>query len=138
MALLLALYLWATGFQAYIMMTSGDPFVIAMGIALLVLPILGAWGLYREMQFGFQSGRLTKILDREGQWPTQELPQKANGRVDREAAEAAFAQFAQAAEEDPQNWRNWFRLGLVYDACGDRKRARGAIRKAIQVHKQTL
>lgn len=131
MALLLALYLWAAGFQAFIMMSSGEPVVVVMGIALLVLPVLGAWALYRELLFGFRSGALTKILDAEGGWPTTELPQKANGRMDRTAADAAFPEFAAAVDENPESWRAWFRLGLAYDACGDRKRARGAIRKAI-------
>jgi Flp pilus assembly protein TadD len=34
-------------------------------------------------------------------------------------------------EQDPASWRAWFRLGLAYDASGDRRRARGAIRRAI-------
>jgi len=33
---------------------------------------------------------------------------------------------------DENNWRSWFALGLIYDACGDRKRARSAMRKAIE------
>ena len=31
----------------------------------------------------------------------------------------------------PDDWRAWYRLGLAYDASGDRRRAREAVRRAI-------
>ena len=33
--------------------------------------------------------------------------------------------------ETEHDWRAWLRLGLVYDASGDRRRARAAVRRAI-------
>jgi len=36
-------------------------------------------------------------------------------------------------EAHPDDWRAWYRLGLAYDASGDRRRARGAVRQAIQL-----
>jgi cytochrome c-type biogenesis protein CcmH/NrfG len=35
--------------------------------------------------------------------------------------------------QDLDNWELWFRLGECYDASGDRKLARKAIRKAIKL-----
>jgi Flp pilus assembly protein TadD len=47
------------------------------------------------------------------------------------AADAAFQGYADAVERDPEEWRAWLRLGLAYDASGDRRRARAAVRRAI-------
>jgi Flp pilus assembly protein TadD len=38
-------------------------------------------------------------------------------------------------EKEPQSWALWMRLGMAYDACGDRRRARWAIRRAITIEK---
>ena len=45
MAILLVLYMWVAGYQGYVMITSGNGIVIAMGVALLVLPVVGVWAL---------------------------------------------------------------------------------------------
>jgi Flp pilus assembly protein TadD len=64
----------------------------------------------------------------------QRLPTRASGRPLRDAADAAFPAYQAEVEQDPASWRAWFRLGLAYDASGDRRRARGAIRRAIALH----
>jgi hypothetical protein len=92
---------------------------------------LGAWALVRELRFGVRSARLVRELDEEGGLPTDELPRRPSGRVDRAAAEAVFDGYADAAERDPGDWRAWLRLGMIYDAAGDRRRARAAVRRAI-------
>ena len=38
-------------------------------------------------------------------------------------------------EAAPEDWRAWFRLGLAYDASGDRRRARKAIIRAISLER---
>ncbi|KTR54674.1 hypothetical protein SA11R_08410, partial [Rothia kristinae] len=55
----------------------------------------------------------------------------ASGRIDREAADAAFPARRAEVEREPEDWRAWFRLALAYDAAGDRKRARRAMRDAV-------
>jgi Flp pilus assembly protein TadD len=37
-------------------------------------------------------------------------------------------------EADPDAWERWFELATAYDAAGDRKRARKAMRTAIALH----
>ena len=59
-----------------------------------------------------------------------------SGRAVKAEALQEFGDYKQAAESDPDNWRKWFALGLIYDACGDRKRARLAMRKAIVLSKR--
>jgi hypothetical protein len=135
MAVLLVLYMWVTGFQAFVMMSSGNTVVISMGIALMILPLIGVWALIRELSFGIRSGNLIKRLDAEGGLPEDTLPHRPSGRTVREAADEEFPLFAAAVDEEPESWRAWMRLGLAYDASGDRKRARWAVRSAIAFSK---
>src|SRR5699024_11169217 len=71
-----------------------------------------------------------RILETEGKLPEDTLP-RVRGRIDREAADREFEIYRAETESDPDNWRSWYRLGLAYDAAGDRKRARAALRDAI-------
>ncbi len=48
MALLLSVYLAFSANYAWILINDSVPLVVAMGYALLVLPVLGAWGLVLE------------------------------------------------------------------------------------------
>lgn len=131
MALLLLLYLVVAVTRAIAFLQSGQPVGVVIGVALLVLPVIGAYLLVRELLFGLQATRLTRRLRAEGALPGDDLPRRASGRVERTAADAAFAQYAEAAEARPDDWRAWLRLGLAYDMAGDRRRARAAVRRAI-------
>jgi hypothetical protein len=131
MAALLVLYLVLVGLRAIAFLGTGQPLGVGIGVGLLLLPVLGAWALVRELRFGASSARLVRELDEEGGLPTDELPRRPSGRVDRAAADAVFDGYAQEVERDPADWHAWLRLGLIYDAAGDRRRARAAVRRAI-------
>jgi tetratricopeptide (TPR) repeat protein len=131
MAALLALYLVLVGVRAIAFLGTGQPLGIGIGAALLVLPVLGAWALVRELLFGVRSGRLVRALRAEGALPGDDLARRPSGRADRAAADAAFDDYRVAVEREPGDWRAWLRLGLAYDASGDRRRARAAVRQAI-------
>lgn len=133
MAALLVLYIVFTWQYALIMITDGQPVLLALGIALAVLPLFGLWGLIVELRFMFRAQRLAKTLEAEGGLPAEEVPLLPSGRPDREAADALFPQYQAAVEQQPESWRAWFRLGIAYDAAGDRKRARWATRQAIDL-----
>jgi cytochrome c-type biogenesis protein CcmH/NrfG len=136
MAFLLVLYLVLAGQRATLFLMSGEPIAIAIGIALLVLPVLGAWALTRELLFGVRSQQLADRLSAEGQLPAADLPLRPSGRPERAAADAQFPAFRDAVEQAPEDWRAWFRLGLAYDASGDRRRARQAVRQAIALFRR--
>lgn len=137
MALLLVIYLAFTAQYAWILIRDASPLVNAMGYALSILPVLGAWGLAAELLFARRSARLTVELERRGLLPSSELPSLMSGRPDRDAAESAFPAFQAEVEGNPESWESWLRLGLAYDACGDRRRARWAVRKAIALEKSS-
>lgn len=135
MAALLALYIVLIGWRAVQFVATGEPIAVAIGIALIVLPLVGAWALGRELLFGVRSQRLVAVLDAEGALPEETLPTRASGRPLREAADEDFARFQAEVEAAPEDWRAWFRLGLAYDASGDRRRARKAIIRAIALER---
>jgi tetratricopeptide (TPR) repeat protein len=134
MAVLLALYVALVGWRAVQFVQTGEPVAIAMGVALIVLPVLAAWAIWRELQFGVRSQRLVERLESEGGLDLG-LPVRPSGRPERAAADAAFPVFRDAVEAEPDSWRAWLRLGLAYDAAGDRRRARRAVRKAIELER---
>lgn len=131
MAILLLVYLVLVAQLAVRFMVVDEPISKAIGIALFVLPLVGLWALITEIVFGVRSERLGRRLVSEGLDPMAGLPRLPSGRVERSAADEAFPRFQAEAESAPESWEAWYRLGLAYDACGDRGRARGAIRRAI-------
>ncbi|MFK4835357.1 tetratricopeptide repeat protein [Microbacterium sp. ZW T2_14] len=133
MAALLALYIVLVGQRAWLLVVSGDPVGIAMGVALVVLPVIAAWALGRELWFGVRAQQLGRRLEAEGGLPADEVTVRPSGRVMREDGDAVFPAYRADAEAHPDDWRAWYRLGLAYDAAGDRRRAREAVRKAIRL-----
>lgn len=107
----------------------------ALGLALVVLPVIGAWALAAEILFGIRTQRLVRTLDTAGELPVDTLPKRASGRPLRAAADAEFPRYKAEVEADPGSWKAWFRLGLSYDASGDRTRARRALRRAITLER---
>ncbi len=135
MAALLVLYLALVVQLAVRLLVVDEPVAKGLGIALLVLPVVGLWALVVEVLFGVRSERLGRMLAAAGETPLGDLPRRPSGRVERAAADAAFSTYQAEAEAAPGRWESWYRLGLAYDACGDRRRARGAIRAAIAMER---
>ncbi len=133
MAALLALYLVFAVRYGLVLIGVGTPVAIGIGAALLILPIVGAWALGAEIVFVIRADRLAKKLEDEGGMPSETVPVSPTGRPDRDAADALFPKYQAAVEAAPESWRDWFRLGIAYDASGDRRRARWATRTAIKL-----
>lgn len=132
MAALLALYIVLVGWRAVQLVQTGEPVGVAMGVALIVLPLIAAWALGREVWFGVRAERLARRLEAEGGLPEDVVATTPSGRVSRADAEAVFPRYRADVEQHPDDWRAWFRLSLAYDAAGDRTRARHAAREAIR------
>ncbi|WP_374945448.1 tetratricopeptide repeat protein [Agreia sp.] len=136
MAVLLALYLVLVADRSVRLVATGEPVAVGLGVALVILPLIAAWALLRELLFGIRTERLVKDLEAEQGLPEDELPKRPSGRPDRAAADAEFERFRAEVDASPESWRAWFRLGLAYDASGDRRRARAALRRAIELNRQ--
>jgi cytochrome c-type biogenesis protein CcmH/NrfG len=137
MAALLALYIILVSQRAVLLIASGDGVGIAMGVVLIVLPLIAGWALGRELWFGVRAEQLGKRLDAEGGLPADEVAVRPSGRVMREDGDAVFPRYRAEAEANPDDWRAWYRLGLAYDAAGDRRRAREAVRSAIRLERSS-
>lgn len=133
MAALLVLYLVFAFRYGLLLVGVGEPVAIGLGVALFVLPLLAVWALVAEVLFAVRAERLGVRLEREGALPSEELPLLPSGRIDRNAAAEVFPAYQAATEAAPDDWRTWYRLGLAYDAAGDRRRARWATRQAIRL-----
>ncbi len=135
MAALLVIYLVFVVQYAVILMTTGIPVGVALGVALIVLPVIGAGLLAADLLFAFRGERLVRVLEGEGGLAVDNLPRLPSGRPDPAAADAEFPRYRAEVEAAPASWRAWLRLGLAYDASGDRRRARWATRKAITLER---
>ncbi|WP_114454538.1 hypothetical protein [Halopolyspora algeriensis] len=136
LAAVLAVYLVLMGSRAAMMIVTGDPVLVLLGLAVLVLPLLGALLVFDQIRFGAQTERLARRLDAEGVLPdVSHLPRRPSGRVRREAADAWFDEKQDELEAAPQDWRAWFALAQAYDLAGDRNRGRKTMRTAIELER---
>ena len=136
MSALLLLYLVLVVQLAFRLIAVENGISKALGIALVVLPLIGFWALVAELIFGIRSQRLTTVLRSSGELPVENLPIRTSGRPIRSAADTEFSRYKAEVEADPGSWQAWFRLGLSYDASGDRRRARSSIRRAIMLERE--
>lgn len=130
---LLAFWLVVALQRSVLLITDPNPVAKALGVAYLLLPLIGAWALVRELLFGAQTERMAATLHAEGGLPVDDLPRTPAGRIVREAADAQFPAYQAEVEATPESWRAWFRLSCAYDAAGDRTRARRAMRQAAKL-----
>jgi cytochrome c-type biogenesis protein CcmH/NrfG len=133
MAVLLGLYIVLVAQRAWLLLVSGQPIAISMGVALIVLPAIAVWALGRELWFGVRAEQLARRLESEGGLPDESVAVRPSGRVVAEDADAVFPVYRAEVQEHPDDWRAWYRLALAYDAARDRRRARAAVRQAIRL-----
>ncbi|KAB8161649.1 hypothetical protein FH609_025870 [Streptomyces sp. 3MP-14] len=133
-SVLLVGYLALAGHRALLLIREGTWITVALGVAVLALPLIGGWFLWRSFRFVLFANRLSRELDAEGGLPVDDLPRTPSGRIDREAADVAFARRKAEVEERPEDWRCWFRLAVAYHDARDTPRARRTMEHAIALH----
>lgn len=117
-----ALYCWALLWMSIGFARAGGLVGWGLAAGVFLLMVLTVWVTWREVLFGIASMRLGRAWD-------GPAPQ----RGPREEFEQARAAVEQGGEAD---WRAWYRLSLAYDALRDRKNARMALRRAIDVERR--
>lgn len=134
LAAALIAYFWLLGQRGVYLVQTGTLVGIGLGIGVLLLPIIGAVLLVFELRFGAATARLARQLAAEGDLPDDSgLARRPSGRIERASADAYFETVRVKVEADEGNWRLWYELGYAYNLAGDRKRARAAMRHAIEL-----
>ncbi|MBZ4322181.1 hypothetical protein [Streptomyces huiliensis] len=134
LAAVLVVYFVLVGSRGVMLIEQGTAITVAFGVAVLVLPFIGAWFLYQTTKFARDANRLARELEAEGGLPVDELERTPSGRVDRDSADAVFARRRAETEAAPEDWRSWFRLAVAYHDARDTPRARKAMQRAIALH----
>ena len=119
---------------AVALIRSGTPAAVALGIGVLILPVVGAWVMVATLRAGLAHQRLARLAAEDGmELDVTDLPRMPSGRIQREAADALFQTTRAELDADPDNWRRWYRLARAYDFAGDRSRARETMRRAVEL-----
>ncbi|MEU5629458.1 hypothetical protein ACIPH4_33360 [Streptomyces tendae] len=133
-AAVLVFYFALVGSRGVLLIKTGTLLTVTFGVAVLILPVIGLWFLWKNTQFVRRANALAAELDAEGGLPVDELKRTPSGRVDRESADAVFALRKAETEDAPADWRSWFRLAVAYHDARDTPRARKAMQRAIALH----
>ncbi|CAL9416198.1 hypothetical protein C1708_08980 [Streptomyces sp. DH-12] len=134
-AAVLVVYFVLVGSRGVLLIKAGTLLTVTLGAAVLILPVIGVWFLWKNTQFVRDANRLAAELDAEGGLPVDNLRRLPSGRIDRESADEVFALRKAETEDAPDDWRSWFRLAVAYHDARDTPRARKAMQRAIALRK---
>ncbi|MEY4396804.1 MAG: hypothetical protein RLZZ40_560 [Actinomycetota bacterium] len=119
MATLLVLYIGFAGYEAVLLVATGQPLAITFGAALFVAPAIGIWSLVRELKFGREAGALLNRFVAE--YGPIAIPTLDKG--------------SGVPEPNNPTWDDLLIFGLTLDSVGKRREARAAVRRAIAAAK---
>lgn len=130
-------YFVLLGRMAVGMIGSGRVAAIGLGAALLIMPFIGLWAMIATLRAGFAHQKLARLAAEDGmELDVSALPRRPSGRIERDAADALFATVRADVQAEPDDWRRWYRLARAYDYAGDRRRAREAMKSALELHRE--
>lgn len=124
LAAVLSVYLFFAASRGIDLIRTDDPAVQALGVAVLILPILGAFLVIREIRFGKLSYQMGQVID-EAYLPSADIA------ADQKNANLVAA--IDRAKEDMDNWQAWYSVALAYDLMNERKLAREAMRYSVEL-----
>jgi len=133
MSVLTLLYVIVLGQRGVMLLGQPNALGKVMGLFILIMPVFGFVGIFQELRFGVRVEKMAKQVEAEGVWPLRDLPMRPSGRPEKAAADREFERIRDEVDKAPEDWHSWFNLGLAYDACGDRRRARASMRKALRL-----
>lgn len=108
----LIFYFLLLGNRASILMGDDRLAFQLLGLGVLLLPVIGAWSIWREFALGVAAQRLGAEI---GDFtPDFEVAKKG-------------------VEGAPEDWRAWYRLAIAYGRERDTKLGRAAMRKAVEL-----
>ena len=97
------------------------------------------WFLALEWRLALLVDQMGKELERRDDLPLANITPDVTGKQLEARIRQVFKGLRADIEQDPENWRTWYHAAFAYNAMGDRKNARTALREAakrwIQVKK---
>jgi cytochrome c-type biogenesis protein CcmH/NrfG len=130
-------YFVLLGRMAFGMIGSGRIAAVGLGVAVLIMPVIGLWAMIATLRAGFAHQKLARLAAEDGmELDVSALPRRPSGRIEHDAADALFATVRADVEADPDDWRHWYRLARAYDYAGDRRRAREAMKTAVELQER--
>lgn len=133
----LLVYFVLLGQRGVYLVGTGTWVGVLLGIGVLILPFIGVVLVIFELRFGAATAGLARRLAADGELPDDsQLARRPSGRIERASADAYFKTIRTRVEADEGNWRGWYELGYAYNLAGDRKRARAAVRRAIELSRK--
>ncbi len=132
----MAFYWLVLGQYGVLLVAEGRPVAAALGVGVLLLPLVGIWVVWSELRFGRATERLARLLEAEDGLPVDDLPRLPSGRIEPQAAYAVFERRRAEVEAAPEDWRAWYRLAVAYADARDMGQARKAMRRAISLHRE--
>jgi len=108
-----AVYAVLVAWRGWDFIASGEPAAVGLGLAVLLLPLLAGWLVWREVRFGFRMQELATRIE----------------LVDERSLDDRIA----AAQAAPDDWLAWYWVGVGYFDAGDKKQARAALDHAWDV-----
>lgn len=130
-------YFVLLGRIAVALIGSGRPVAVGLGLALLIMPVIGLWAMIATLRAGFAHQKLARLIAEDGmELDVSALPRRPSGRIERNAADVLFATVRTEVEGEPDDWRRWYRLARAYDYAGDRRRAREAMKTALELYQR--
>ncbi len=131
--MIVALYFALVAGRALAFIRTDDAVARALGVALLVLPGIGAWWLINEWRLGSAVQRMARELEARGQLPVQSGEVDEFGRLTEEAQAENYELARRGVELEPTSWVAWFHVAYAYEAAKDRSMARKSLRYAAEL-----
>jgi hypothetical protein len=122
---ILCVYLLFAALRGIDLLRVDDPAVQGLGIAVLILPIIGIILVIREIRFG-------KLSYTMGQLVTEALLPK-NG-LSEEEKQHYLDQIIEKTKTDLENWQYWYCVALGYDLTNERKLARESMQHSVELY----
>lgn len=122
---ILGVYLVFAASRGLDLLKSDDPAVKGLGVAVLILPLIGTILVYREIKFGKLSYEMGQSIP-ETYLPTTELDDQAR----KEFLESAI----EKTKSDMENWQAWYSVALGYDLLQERRLARDAMQYSVELY----
>ena len=136
MTALTAMYVVLLGEKGILLLAEANPIAKLLGGFVVLFPVVAIWAIGRELVFGLKIEKAGKLLEDSGRWPRFDFELRPSGRPTPDSAAREFDRLKAQVEANENDWVSWFALGLAYDAAGDRRRARAAMRKALSLREQ--